>query len=296
MVKTNIIIFCYNRPVHIKKLLNEIKKIKKRKIYLISDGPKNNKDNIKVKLVRKEIKKFKPGFFKIKILKKNLGVRNIFELGLNWVFKYEKKIIILEDDIIPSKSFFKFCDSMLNKYKKNKNISQIAGCNVKDNISKNLKSDYFLSKYSNIWGWATWKDRWFDYDNKFKDLKFLMESKKFKGSCFAISEYNFWKKYFKIHQQNRNIGTWDYAWTYTNFLKNRFSIVSKTNLIENIGLNQGTGKNPKKLKKLKKKEMFGKIVHPKILKINMKYDLYSSQNIYSIPKLFWRIKNKLSFF
>ena len=82
-------------------------------------------------------------------------------------FQYQKEIIVLEDDIIPTKSF-KFCDNLLIKYKKNKKISHITGCNVNDKITRNLKNNYFLSKYSNIWGWATWKDRWSDYDNNFK--------------------------------------------------------------------------------------------------------------------------------
>lgn len=296
MIKTNIIIFCYNRPLHLKKLLTKIREIKKRKIYLISDGPKNIKDKIKVNLVRKEIKKSNIKFFKKKYLKKNVGVRKIFELGLNWVFKYQREIIILEDDIIPAKSFFKFCDHMLSKYKENKNISQITGCNVNDKITKNLKNDYFLSKYSNIWGWATWKNRWSDYDNNFKNVKNLINSKKFINSCLSINEYKFWKKYFIIHYKNKNIGTWDYAWTYTNFLKERYSIVSKINLIENTGIEEGTGKNPKKLKNLKKKEIKKKILHPKKLTINNTYDLYSSNNIYSLPKILWRIKNKLDFF
>ena len=79
-------------------------------------------------------------------------------------------------------------------------------------------------------------------------------------------------------------------------MKNRYSIVSKINLIENIGIGEGSGKNPKKLKYLKKKEIKGKILHPKKLITNKKYDLYSSKNIYSIPKLLWRIKKKLNFF
>ena len=38
----------------------------------------------------------------------NIGVRNIFKIGLDWVFRFEKQIIILEDDILASKSFFPF--------------------------------------------------------------------------------------------------------------------------------------------------------------------------------------------
>ena len=53
MKKTNIIIFCYNRPRHLKKLLLNLNKIKDRKFYIISDGPKSKSDKNLVDKVRK---------------------------------------------------------------------------------------------------------------------------------------------------------------------------------------------------------------------------------------------------
>ncbi len=293
MIKSNIVIFCYNRPKHIKKLFNCLDKIKDRKLYIVSDGPKNNHDKYLVNQVREQIKSSNLNFKKQKFFNKNKGVRKIFDLGLKWIFTFEKKIIILEDDIIPSQSFFKFCDKMLYKYQNKKIISQITGCNVNDKLTRKLQYSYFFSKYSNIWGWATWQDRWKDYDNNFNKLNFLMNNNKFESSCLVKNEFKHWKKYFYIHKKNKNIGTWDYAWTYTNFLKKRLSIVPKINLIKNIGYDNATGKNPKKLKKLKARNIKGNIKHPKIIEQNLSYDLYSSKNIYSIPKTLTRIKKKL---
>ncbi len=292
MIKSNIVIFCYNRPRHLKKLFNSLDKIKDRKFYIISDGPKNNNDNYFINQVRNQIKVSNLNFKKKKLFNKNIGVRKIFGLGLKWIFKFEKQIIILEDDIIPSQSFFRFCDKMLFKYKNKKKISQITGCNINDRLTRKLNHSYFFSKYSNIWGWATWKDRWKDYDNNFNKLNFLINSKNFERSCLNTNEFKHWKKYFYIHKKDRKIGTWDYAWTYTNFLKQRLSIVPKMNLIKNIGYDNATGKNPNKLKKLKAKSINEKIKHPKIIKQNLTYDLYSSINIYSIPKTLIRIKKK----
>ena len=55
MKKTNIIIFCYNRPRHLKKLLLNLNKIKDRKFYIISDGPKSKSDKNLVDKVRKKL-------------------------------------------------------------------------------------------------------------------------------------------------------------------------------------------------------------------------------------------------
>ena len=92
MKKTNLIIFCYNRVNHIKVLLKNIKYLTNRKIYIVCDGPKNNEEDYKsVKLVRNLISNSKLNIKKKMFLKKNIGIRNIFSLGLNWVFKHEKK-------------------------------------------------------------------------------------------------------------------------------------------------------------------------------------------------------------
>ena len=153
---------------------------------------------------------------------------NIFIKGISKVFKIEKQVIILEDDTIPSKSFFKYCDNLLEKYKYNYKISQISGCNLKNKISSKNKNDYFFSKYSNIWGWATWKNRWDDYDIKFSNFEKFISSKYFHKLCNIDTEYKFWKKYFKIHKYDKKRAKdWDYSWTYTNFKKKEFLLFQK---------------------------------------------------------------------
>lgn len=291
--KNSIVICCYNRPNHLKKLIRSIKHLKNRRFYFISDGPKNDYDKVKVKEVRKIISNLKFDH-KDLLLEINIGLPNIFIKGISWVFKFEKQVIILEDDTIPSKSFFQYCDILLEKFKFNKRISLVSGCNLKVSLNSKIKHDYFFSKYSNIWGWATWKNRWHHYDKKFLGLENFLNSKYFFNLCQHKPEFSFWKKYFKIHKyNNHNSGDWDYAWTYTNFKKKRLSIVPKKNLIRNIGFDIGTGINPKKSFNLRNSNIIFPLKHPSDIKRNLIYDDFCGMNIYSIPKLLWRIKMKI---
>ena len=55
-----IVLFCYNRPEHLHKVLTAFEDsydIDKYKIYLYCDGPKNNFDNIKIDRIRNIIEK-----------------------------------------------------------------------------------------------------------------------------------------------------------------------------------------------------------------------------------------------
>ena len=139
--KNPIVICCYNRPEHLKKLIKSIKHLKRRKFYFISDGPKNSLDNVNVERVRDIIKNLKLDH-KYFFFKKNIGLPNIFLKGISKVFKIENQVIILEDDTIPSKSFFKYCDVLLEKYKNYNKVSQISGCNLHERKKTKLHEEH----------------------------------------------------------------------------------------------------------------------------------------------------------
>ena len=119
MFKTPIVFFNYKRPETTTKVINELNKINYKKIYIVCDGWKNNKDKKKVIKVRNLIDKtIKKGSIKKLYFSQNIGIKNIIPKGLNWVFNFEKKVIILEDDTVPNKTFFYFCDQLLTRFEK----------------------------------------------------------------------------------------------------------------------------------------------------------------------------------
>ena len=88
----------------------------------------DNFDKKKCLEVKKIIKKMVNWKCKKKTIyqKKNLGLRDAIINGIDFFFKNEKQRIILVVCILPSQSFFLFCDNLLNKYKHNKKISLLS--------------------------------------------------------------------------------------------------------------------------------------------------------------------------
>jgi hypothetical protein len=84
-------------------------------------------------------------------------------LSHQWAFSLADKVIVLEDDVVPSQSFFPFCKEMLDRYEHDERISMIAGFNI-DEETKDCGSDsYFFTTAFSIWGWASWRrvaERW----------------------------------------------------------------------------------------------------------------------------------------
>ena len=54
------------------------------------------------------------------------------------------KCIVLEDDDVPSQSFFPFCKELLDRYEHDDRITMIAGFNS-DEVTAGVPDDYFFT-------------------------------------------------------------------------------------------------------------------------------------------------------
>ena len=156
-MKTPVVLIIYHRPELTKKVIEALRLVKPKKIFVIADGPKSKKDEkvcLKTRVLIKTID-WDCQIFK-KYANKNMGLRKRVVSGLNWVFEKVDKAIILEDDLVIDPSFFKFCEDLLNKYKDNKEIISISGNNFQFG-KVSTKSSYYFSHYVHSWGWATWR-------------------------------------------------------------------------------------------------------------------------------------------
>ena len=112
-----IVIFTYNRPLHLKKTLeslslNELAKFSD--IFIFIDGPKSIQDVVDVNSCL-NVAQSASGFKSVSIEKStnNLGLSKSIISGLNKMFNVFETCIILEDDLIVSKFFLNFMSFLL---------------------------------------------------------------------------------------------------------------------------------------------------------------------------------------
>lgn len=92
-----------------------------------------------------------------KVLKCAYNVPQVVTLALS----YSDRVIVLEDDILPSKDMLKYHQILLNEFRKDERILSItAYCQNKVKPSKEDLNVIEESYYFTCWGWSTWKDRW----------------------------------------------------------------------------------------------------------------------------------------
>jgi hypothetical protein len=230
-----ILFITFNRPDTTSRVFEAIKSIAPEKLYVFSDAPREgNLDDLqKVSQVRELFKDIDPNTkIETNFQSQNLGCAKGVTAAINWAFEKEDQLIILEDDCLPSKSFFLFCKTMLEKFRDDSSVMHIAGTRWNDEHGDDTSIHF--SSIGHIWGWATWKRAWSKYDFTIKDWRDNMDKVKARFSSKVSRQY--WKEIFKGIHTKQEKHTWDYQWQYTLFKFGGLAVMPDKNLISNIGL------------------------------------------------------------
>lgn len=241
MITTPVVFIVFNRLDTTQRVFEQIRLAQPKELFIISDGPRKNKldDLEKVKKVREFIEEHIDWDCK---LYKNYSDENmrcgkrIFS-GLTWVFQHVEQAIILEDDCLPTQSFFRYCQDLLEIYKYDNRISIISGSNNVENYHK-IKEDYIFSCVTPTNGWATWKRVWNDFDINIKKWPSIRQKKLLLNIFKDVKVYNKYKDIFNYVYLNKLEDIWDYQFFLNQLIKRRLSIISSKNMIINIGFNR----------------------------------------------------------
>ena len=243
MFNTPILLIAFNRPDQTKIVFDQLKSLKPTKLFIACDGPRNGNitDKNDIDLIKKIVENVDwECECKYQFQAVNLGCGRAPATAISWFFEHVDKGIILEDDCVPTPSFFKFCEEMLIKYNENASIMAISGTNVSKNI--NFKTDYIYSSFPIMWGWATWKRAWGKYDFEMREMTNVRENK----NLITHGIYNWrihpvFNELFESTYNNislNKIDVWDHQWIFCNWLNNGLTVTSTRNLIHNIGFGE----------------------------------------------------------
>lgn len=287
--KTPIAIILFNRPNHTERLIHRLKEIRPSKIYAIIDGPRRGKPN-DVDAVNAVMGKLKlidwKCELKINQSKTNLGCRIRPVSGLDWVFSQEEEAIILEDDCIPNLSFFQFCQENLDKYRDISDVGLISGTNPCENLTCDTEYSYVFSTYPQIWGWATWKNRWQNYDHTITGWNARNTALLLKSKGFSKKGIRHWNSNFKkVH--DTNFDAWDYQLAFQLFNSNALAIIPKYNLITNTGFGVDATHTVlhSPFSGLQTKALKFPLIHPTVIKQDFRLDQALEMQQFSMSKL-----------
>lgn len=229
-----VLFLVFNRPHTTEKVFRAIREARPSRLYVAADGPREDRDGeAELSQETRRVATNVDWNCQVNTLFRtsNLGCKRAVSSGIDWFFEHEAEGIILEDDCLPSMSFFRFCDELLSYYRGDSRVGMISGHNKKQRW-RCSEADYFFSHFGGIWGWATWRRAWANMD---VELTRLNDAVRAKSLRHLLGWQRGRAREETLLHAIDHVDTWDYQWTFARNIGNQISCVPCTSLIENIG-------------------------------------------------------------
>lgn len=294
MYKTPILFVIFNQPDSTRRVFEAIRKIQPTKLYIAADGPRLDKEGEvgACEAARRATDAVDwPCEVKRLYQENNLGGKVGPITAIDWFFDNEEEGIILEHDCLPSMDFFRFCEELLNKYRDVEKVKMISGDNFQFG-KKYGEASYYFSRFPHIWGWATWRRSWKEYDGDMKTYPDFKSSGKIAKIFKNIKLQKYWLNHFDMLYEGK-LDVWDGQVSYNIFDHDGVVILPNVNLVSNIGFcpEATHTKNPNDKFSNISTESLGDITHPTSLVVNEEADANHSSIF--VKNIFVRILRKL---
>lgn len=232
-----VLLLFFTRSDTFRQVFDAVRQARPSKLLLYQDGPRDEGDMPGIEACREIVSDAHIDWeceVHRQYLDHNQGCDPSGFLSHQWAFSIADKVIILEDDVVPSQSFFPFCKEMLDRYEHDERISMIAGFNI-DEVTADCSDSYFFTSAFSIWGWASWRrvaERWDPTYGFIRDQKAMEKLER------VAKERNLRKDMLQMFRDHSQSGKAYFETIYWSdmLLNNCLAIMPQQNQINNIGL------------------------------------------------------------
>lgn len=285
-LEASVALFLFNRPETTKRVFEAIRQARPRRLFVIADGPRAGVEGEaeKCRLAREAIQTIDwPCRVETNFSDVNLGCGRRMSSGIAWVFERTPEAIFLEDDCLPSKGFFGFCTSLLERYRDDDRIGMISGDNF---LPADLPcpDSYYYSRYVHVWGWASWRRAWKSYDFPLSTLH-TAESRNFFVDQFEFPEVGHYFRDKLVEISEGRLDTWDFQVSYSFLANSLLAVMPSRNLVSNIGFGPAathTFDETSTMSRLAAHEPDHPLRHPPFIIPWRSADRYTEREVYGI--------------
>lgn len=238
-VDVAVLILFFNRPEFLQRVFDEVRQARPSRLFLYQDGPRDEHDLPGIEACRKIVEEID---WECDVQRSyhdfNQGCNPSGYLAHRWAFSMAEKCIVLEDDVVPSQSFFPFCKELLDRYENDDRIWMIAGFNS-DETTPTVADDYFFTSVFSIWGWASWKRVVDTWDESYG---FLDEPQTMAHLKSLINKRGIYRQFLPMCYDHRASGKafFETIFWSSMLLNNALAIMPTRNLVNNIGLTENS--------------------------------------------------------
>lgn len=282
-----VLFLIFNRPEPTARVFEAIRRARPPRLYIAADGPRDRPGEamlceraraiaMNVDWPCEVFTRFRPA---------NGGCKVAVSEAIDWFFAQVEQGIILEDDCLPSTSFFGFCDEMLDHYAGEPSVMSISGSNASPAHAANAES-YYFSRQFRCWGWATWRRAWAHYDREMTGWPRARRDRMLaRWSDGDPAFVRFWTRVFDRVSRDL-VDSWANRFTFSCWQAGGLACVPFRNLVTNIGFGADAThtREPDHFKaNMPAAELNWPLVHPKKIERNRAADAITQAREYPNP-------------
>ena len=234
-----VVLLVFNRPDTTRRVFEAIRAARPARLLVVADGPRPGREG-EAEACEQARDVIRTLDWDCQVVQhyaeENLGCARRLASGLDWVFSQVDRAIILEDDCVPDPSFFPYCAELLERFADDSRVMAISGDNFQSGPPRTGYS-YYFSRFVHIWGWATWRRAWQQFDLTMEAWPEVRDGG-WLGDLLGDPEAEtYWRTLFDLAHR-REIDTWDFAWLFAVWRSSGLTVLPATNLVENIGFDE----------------------------------------------------------
>jgi hypothetical protein len=234
-LETPVAFVLFRRPDRTRLIFGAIRAARPKRLFMIADGPRNAEEAGACKEARAVVDEVDwPCEVTRDFAPQNLGLKHRLPSGLDRVFDEVDRAIVLEDDCLPHASFFPFCDELLERYADDEQVMHVTGSQLLLDPPP-WSASYHFSRYVHIWGFATWRRAWRNFDvelREWHELDRAARETRLRSMFDEETERNHWRY---VWDGSHEIDNWDAQWSYALLAREGLAANPNRNLISNIG-------------------------------------------------------------
>ncbi|MCG3772054.1 MAG: hypothetical protein JW384_03255 [Nitrosomonadaceae bacterium] len=237
---TPILFLIFRQPDITLRVFERIRELKPKHLFVSADGPRANRkgEAEECEVTRSIISMIDWDCdLRTRFLPVNYGCKKAVSSAIDWFFLEVDEGIILEYDCLPDLSFFYFCRAMLDRYREDSRVFSITGNNFQRGVWRG-DGDYYFSRITGVWGWATWRRAWCHWSGELREYDEFIKCNHIANLFASRAARNFWAGIFNGLRNGTNTTTWGYYWLYAQFCQSGLCVTPNRNLVANIGFGE----------------------------------------------------------
>ena len=228
-----VVIVIYNRPDCAARLGDVIRLLPLSELVVVADGPRPTIEDRELCRQTRAVVESIDFSYPVRRLYADqcMGIARRIPEAISTVLEQSEAAIVLEDDCIPSASFFRFCVALLQAHADNEQVMMISGINPLGEW-RHGEADYLFSTLGHAQAWARWRRAWRHFEpgtSGWADpvarnavARFVDDPEQFERRC-------------QIYGTPMSERSWDFQWAFHRQRRHGLCAVPCRNLVTHRG-------------------------------------------------------------